>query len=63
MVHEETNKNQYDIASISHKGHEKRTNYVQHANQMNKVQQSSGQFVRVFADIFLKHEAGPKSYF
>jgi len=57
------NKNEYDVASISRTGQEKRANYVQDAQRMSKQQQPSGQFVRVFADIFLKHEAGKKSYF
>jgi hypothetical protein len=56
-------KTQYDVASITRKGQEKRANFVQNANQMNRVEKTSGQFVRVFADIFLKHEAGKKSYF
>ena len=58
-----TSKDQYDVASISRTGQEKRANYVQDAQRMSKQQQPSGQFVRVFADIFLKHEAGKKSYF
>ncbi|OGB89846.1 hypothetical protein A2625_05290 [candidate division WOR-1 bacterium RIFCSPHIGHO2_01_FULL_53_15] len=63
MSNEKTDRNNYDIASISHLGQEKRTNHVQSALQMDKVEKSSGQFVKVFADIFLKHEAGKKSYF
>ena len=57
------NKHEYDVASISRTGQEKRVNYAQDALKMSKQQQPSGQFVRVFADIFLKHEAGKKSYF
>ena len=53
-------KNQYDIVSLSRVGQEKRTNFVQHAGQMSKAQKSTGQFVKVFADIFLKHELGKK---
>ena len=56
-------KQQYDIVSLTRTGEEKRTNYVQHSTHMSKTQKSTGQFVRVFADIFLKHEAGKKSYF
>lgn len=54
---------QYDIVSVNRKGSDKRANYIQDAGQMDKVEKTSGQFVRVFADIFLKHEAGKKSYF
>ena len=49
----------YDVASISHSGTERR-NYVRDALIMDKDQKASanlpGQFVRVFADIFLKKE-------
>ncbi|MBN3033209.1 MAG: hypothetical protein JW873_03860 [Candidatus Saganbacteria bacterium] len=56
-------KHQYDVASISQAGQEKRVNHVQRALWMSKVEGPSGQFVRVFADIFLKREAGKRSYF
>jgi hypothetical protein len=62
MAYEDVIKNQYDVVSITRKGQEKRANYVQDALQMNKEQKTSGQFVRVLADIFLKYEAGKKSY-
>ena len=56
-------KQQYDIVSLTRTGQEKRTNFVSSAAHMSKAEKSTGQFVRVFADIFLKHEAGKKSYF
>jgi len=56
-------KNQYDVASISRTGSEKRANYIQDALHTSKPHKTSGQFVKVFADMFLKHEAGKKSYF
>jgi hypothetical protein len=62
-MNDQPNKNQYDVASISRVGQEKRANYIQDAQRMSKQQQPTGQFVKVFADIFLKHEAGRKSYF
>ncbi len=61
MAHENP-KNQYDVASISRTGSEKRANYIQDALHISKQQKSTGNFVKVFADIFLKHEAGRKSY-
>lgn len=63
MSTENQNKNSYDIASISRKGQEKRANYVQDALHIGKQQKPTGQFVKVFADIFLKHEAGKGCYF
>jgi len=59
----EQGKNQYDIVSVSRAGSEKRANFVQDALHISKQQKPTGQFVKVFADIFLKHEAGKKSYF
>jgi hypothetical protein len=56
-------KQQYDVVSLTRAGQKKRANYVQNSLHMSKAQSSTGQFVRVFADIFLKHEAGKKSYF
>ena len=63
MSSENQNKNSYDIASISRQGQEKRANYIQDALHIGKQQKPTGQFVKVFADIFLKHEAGKGSYF
>ncbi len=55
-------KNEYDVASITRKGSEKRANYVQDALHIEKQEKPSGNFVRVLADVFLKCEAGRKSY-
>lgn len=62
-MNQQEQKNQYDIVSLTRTGQEKRTNFIQNAAHMSRAQKSTGQFVRVFADIFLKHEAGKKSYF
>jgi hypothetical protein len=62
MAYEDIMKNQYDVVSLTRKGQEKRTNYVQDALQMNKQAKTSDNFVRVMADIFLKIEAGNGSY-
>jgi hypothetical protein len=60
---ENRDRNQYDVVSISRAGSEKRAYYVQDALHLssNKIS-TSGQFVKVLADIFLKHEAGKRSY-
>lgn len=63
MNRENPDRNQYDIVSVSRTGSEKRANYLQDALHIRQQQKSSGNFVKVFADIFLKHEAGKKSYF
>ena len=63
MTYEDTNKNQYDIVSVSRTGSEKRANYVQDALHIGRQEKSSGNFVKVLSDIFLKYEAGRKSYF
>ncbi|MDD5382355.1 MAG: hypothetical protein PHH60_01730 [Candidatus Margulisbacteria bacterium] len=58
------NKSNYDVVSLSQPGKAKRANYVQDATFISKDSISvSGKFIRVFADIFLKKEAGSKSYF
>ena len=61
---ENQERNQYDVVSITRAGSEKRANYIQdalHLTSKNKAT-TAGQFVKVFADIFLKHEAGKRSY-
>ena len=62
MSQENSNREQYDVASISRKGSDKRANYIQDAYHISKQQNPTGQFVKVFADIFLKHEANKRSY-
>lgn len=62
MAYEDVAKNQYDVASITRKGSEKRANYVQDALHVEKQGKTAGNFVRVLADVFLKCEAGRKSY-
>ena len=62
MSQEKFNKNDYDVISISRTGSDKKANYVQDANHISKQQKTSGQFIKVFADVFLKREATPKSY-
>lgn len=63
MDNQNKNSRNYDIVSISRANSPKKAHYVQDALHIEKQQKTSGQFVKVFADIFLKHEAGKKSYF
>lgn len=63
MNNENQDKSLYDVASISRTGAGKRANYIQDALHIGKQQKPTGQFVKVFADIFLKHEAGKGCYF
>jgi len=57
-------KSNYDIISISRTGQEKRANYVQDAMHMEKGKvTSSGKFVKILANVFLKREFGAKMYF
>ncbi|MDD4179669.1 MAG: hypothetical protein PHH14_06470 [Candidatus Margulisbacteria bacterium] len=50
------NRESYDVASISRVGSEKRVNHVRNAMQISQQQRPTGNFVKVFADIFLRHE-------
>ena len=55
-------RNNYDVASISQPGKDKRANFVRNALQIEKKSlKTSGQFVKVFADMFLRKEAGNKA--
>jgi hypothetical protein len=64
MDNQNVDKKNYDIASISRPGKTKRANYIQDALHVSKEKiETSGKFIRVFADVFLKREAGNKSYF
>ena len=64
MKKENPKRSNYDVASISRSGSAKRANYIQDALHIEKSKISTaGKFIRVFADIFLKHEAGNRAYF
>jgi hypothetical protein len=63
MNGEQPDKNQYDVVSVSRRGSEKRANYIQNAGKVSSQQKNSGQFVKVFADVFLKKETGDRYYF
>jgi hypothetical protein len=54
----------FDVASISRPGKAKRSNYIQDAMLIDKSKtRNTAKFIKVFADMFLKREAGSKSYF
>ncbi|MFC1571137.1 hypothetical protein ACFL31_01130 [Candidatus Margulisiibacteriota bacterium] len=62
-MNREANKRNYDVASISRKGRAKRENFIQHALLIEKCRlPATGQFVKIFSDMFLKKECGTKSY-
>ena len=61
MSNENFDKYQYDSVSVSRKGAEKKTNYVKNGFQMEASEKATGQFVRVFSVVILKH-SGRKSY-
>lgn len=64
MSHENPDKRNFDVVSVSRSGKAKRANYIQDALQIEKEKiASSGKFIKIFADVFLKKEAGTKSYF
>jgi hypothetical protein len=64
MTHEQVDKRNYDVASISRPGKAKRSNYVQDALHIESSKvQSTGQFIKVFANMFLRREASKASYF
>ncbi len=62
MSNDNFDKYKYDSVSVSRKGSEKKANYVKDGYHMEESEKSTGQFVRVFSDIILKH-SGKKSYF
>lgn len=54
----------FDVASISRPGKTKRSNYIQDAMLIERSKiKNTAKFIKVFADMFLKREAGSKSYF
>jgi len=64
MSSQSPEKNNYDIASISRTGQEKRANYAQDATHVEKERGASpGKFVKILANVFLKREFGAKMYF
>lgn len=62
MENENIDKRNYDVVSISSPHKAKRSNYIQDATSTAKVEKPAGSFVRVFADIWLRHEAGRGRY-
>ena len=64
MAHEQVDKRNYDVVSISRPGKTKRTNYIQDALHIESSKvQVTGQFIKVFANMFLRCEASKGSYF
>lgn len=63
MSKEEFDRSKYDVVSVSRKGSEKKANYVKDGYCIDGTGKSSGQFVKVVADVFLKKETGDRYYF
>ncbi len=63
MSEDKFDRNRYDVVSVSRSGSEKKANFVKDGFRMEKQEKTAGQFVRVFADLFLKQEASKSSYF
>ena len=64
MNRENPDKRHYDVVSVSRSGSSKRSNYIQDALQIDKAKvKASAKFIKIFSDVFLKREAGVKSYF
>ncbi len=64
MTREQVDKRNYDVASISRPGQAKRANFIQDALHIESSRvQSTGQFIKVFANMFLRREAGKGLYF
>lgn len=58
-MEEQRLRSDFDIASISKVGQDKPVYHVQEADRMDpKKVASTGQFIKVFADVFLRKEAG-----
>lgn len=63
MNEQYVDKTNYDVASISRPGKEKRANYVQDALHIEKEKiHTPGKFIKVFSDMFLKKEARASAY-
>ncbi|PIS30819.1 hypothetical protein COT42_02435 [Candidatus Saganbacteria bacterium CG08_land_8_20_14_0_20_45_16] len=61
---ESADKNNYDVASISRPGQDKRANYVQFALEYDYTKVTRpGQFIKVFADMFLRKEGSNRGCF
>jgi len=59
MSGQQLDRNNYDVASISQPGKDKRTNTVQFALEYDYTKvERPGSFVKVFADMFLRKEGG-----
>lgn len=63
MKDQAVDKRNFDVASISRKGQAKRSNYVQDALHIDRSKiKQTGQFIKVFSDMFLKREVSHKAY-
>ncbi len=63
MNRENADRRNFDVALINQPGKTRRAHIRDALHIEKNLVKTSGQFIRVFADMFLKREAGNKSYF
>ena len=61
MEEKQLDRNLYDVVTIKNQG-QKSTNHIRRADIMSAMDKPTGQFVRIFSDMFLKKEAVGRSY-
>ncbi|MFH1542228.1 MAG: hypothetical protein ABIE84_03965 [bacterium] len=62
-MNQQLDKNNFDVVSISQPGKTKRSNHIQNALTLDpKRMKQSGQFVKIFSDMFLKKEIAAKRF-
>ncbi|MFH1347546.1 MAG: hypothetical protein ABIH22_02540 [Candidatus Margulisiibacteriota bacterium] len=61
-MNEQVDKRNYDVASISQVGREKRANHVRHANIFDSSKlKISGNFIDILSNKFLSKKRGPRA--
>lgn len=63
MNRESPDRRNFDVALISQPGKSRRAHIRDALHIEKSLVKTTGQFIRVFADIFLKREVGNKAYF
>ena len=63
MNRENPERGNFDVALISQPGKTRRAHIRDALHIEKNLVKTSGQFIKVFTNIFLKREAGVKSYF
>ena len=58
MNEQNIDRRNFDVVSLSQPGKTKKKNYIQSAMFLNGIEKTSGQFVKVFADIIRTKTGG-----